>query len=104
MEIELHDGFIYRRAQTSEDAKCQIHGEILPSRSLDFVRDKMFVPDRRNPPLPPVNITNEEWEMGPFCVLGLTFEEPSSISNSSKLATYLCWRTKCINGNEGEGK
>jgi len=72
MEIELH-GFIYRRAQTSEDAKCQIHGEILPSRSLDFVRDKMFVPDRQNPPLPPVNITNEKWEMGPFCVLGLTF-------------------------------
>jgi hypothetical protein len=83
---------------------ARIHGEILPSRALDFVRDKMFVPDRRNPPLPPVNITNEKWKMGSFCVLELTFEEPSSISNSSKLATYLCWRTKCINGNEGEGK
>src|SRR6267143_5982325 len=102
MEIELH-GFIYRRAQTSEDAKCQIHGEILPSRfSTSFGTKCSFQIDGIH--LFPQYITNEKWEIGSFCVLGLTFEEPSSISNSSKLATYLCWRTKCINGNEGEGK
>jgi hypothetical protein len=50
-----------------------------------------------------VNITIEERELAPFCVLGPTLRQGAPCLKRPKTRDLLRWRVKCTNANEGSG-
>jgi hypothetical protein len=50
-----------------------------------------------------VNITIEERELAPFCVLGPTLRQGAPCLKRPKTRDLPRWRVKCTNANEGSG-